>query len=186
MKLHPLSIPYRAVSRGTSVGFTLIFVGLSLSGSDLLPVELTEPRLAALALVGVAAVAGWQYAYYRRFEYELTDEGLEIASGVVSRRNREIPLGRVQNVDISRNLVQRALGIAALDLETAGGGQTEASLRYVGYDEAKRLQREIQQRKRRLEAEPSASTDKNAETVETGEGASSSSSGNSLSSASSR
>jgi putative membrane protein len=170
MKLHPLSIPYRAVSRGTSVGFTLIFVGLSLSGSDLLPVELTEPRLAALALVGVAAVAGWQYAYYRRFEYELTDEGLEIASGVVSRRNREIPLGRVQNVDISRNLVQRALGIAALDLETAGGGQTEASLRYVGYDEAKRLQREIQQRKRRLEAEPSASTDENAETVETGEG----------------
>jgi putative membrane protein len=156
MRLHPLSIPYRAVSRGTSVGFTLVFLGLSLSRSGVLPVEITELRIAAVVLVGVAAVAGWQVAYYRRFEYELTDNGLEIASGVVSRRNRELPLGRVQNVDISRNLVQRALGIAALDLETAGGGQTEASLKYVGYDEAKRLQREIQRLKRRLESDSQA------------------------------
>jgi putative membrane protein len=153
MKLHPLSIPYRAVSRGTSVGITLVFVGLSLSGSGIVPFELTRPLLAVLVLAGVTAVAAWQFAYYRRFEYELTDEGLEIASGVVSRRNREIPLGRIQNVDISRNLVQRGLGIAALDLETAGGGQTEASLQYVGYDEAKRLQREVQHLKRGAETE---------------------------------
>ena len=155
MRLHPLSVPYRALSRGSSVGFTLFFVGVSLVGTRLAPAGLTREAVVAVALGGVAAAAGWQVAYYRRFEYELTDDGLEITSGVVSRRNREIPLGRIQNVDISRNLLQRALSIAALDLETAGGGQTEASLRYVGYDEAKRLQREIQQRKRREEVEPS-------------------------------
>jgi putative membrane protein len=149
MRLHPLSVPYRALSRGSSVGFTLFFVGVSLVGTNFAPPGLTREVVIAVALGGVAAAAAWQVAYYRRFEYELTDDGLEITSGVVSRRNREIPLGRVQNVDISRNLLQRALGIAALDLETAGGGQTEASLRYVGYSESKRLQREIQQRKRR-------------------------------------
>lgn len=148
MKLHPLSVPYRALSRGASVGLMLFFVGQSLSGSDILPFPLAGPALTALAAVGVVAVAAWQVAYYRRFDYQLTDDGLEIASGVVSRRNREIPLRRIQNVDISRNLIQRALDIAVLDLETAGGGQTEASLRFVGYDEAKRLQSEIQRLKR--------------------------------------
>jgi putative membrane protein len=148
MKLHPLSIPYRAASRGMSLGLMLFFVGQSLSGTDALPFPMAGPTLVALAAVGVVAAAGWQVAYYRRFDYRLTGDGLEIASGVVSRRNREIPLGRIQNVDISRNVIQRAFGVAVLDVETAGGGATEASLRYVGYDEAKRVQREIQRLKR--------------------------------------
>ncbi|NHN58461.1 MULTISPECIES: PH domain-containing protein [Halorussus] len=148
MRLHPFSVPLRAASRGLSIGLMLFFLGQSLSGTDFLPFPLAGPVLVALAALGVLAAALWQVAYYRRFEYDLTDDGLEIASGVVSRRHREIPLGRVQNVDISRNVIQRALGVAALDVETAGGGATEASLRYVGYDEAKRLQREIQRLKR--------------------------------------
>jgi putative membrane protein len=163
MRLHPFSVPYRALSRGMSIGLMLFFVGQSLVGTDALPVRLTRPGLFALAAVGVVAVALWQVAYYRRFEYRLTDDGLEIASGVVSRRNREIPLRRIQNVDISRNLIQRALGIAVLDLETAGGGATEASLRFVGYDEAKRLQREIQRLKR-----GAAQSEADGEPTETG------------------
>jgi putative membrane protein len=162
MKLHPFSIPYRALSRGASAGLMLFFIGQSLSGTDILPFPLAGPALVGLAVVGVIAVAAWQVAYYRRFEYELTDDGFEIASGVVSRRNREIPLRRVQNVDISRNIIQRALGISVLDLETAGGGQTEASLRFVGYDEAKRLQREIQRRKRGATGTDAEATDAEA------------------------
>ena len=148
MRLHPLSVPYRATARGLSLGTTLFFLGLTLAGTEALPIPLTRPVLIAAGVAGFLLAALWQVAYYRRFDYELSDDGLEIASGVVSRRHREIPLGRVQNVDISRNVVQRALGLAALDLETAGGGGTEASLRYVSYEEAKRLQREIQRRKR--------------------------------------
>ena len=148
MKLHPLSIPYRAVSQGFSVGVSLFFGGTALLGSRFEPPGLSEPVVIAVAIAGVALSAAWQVAYYRRFDYELADDELVLASGVVSRRDREIPLNRIQNVDISRNVVQRAVGIAALDLETAGGGRTEASLRFVGYGEAKRLQREIQRRKR--------------------------------------
>lgn len=148
MKLHRLSIPYRAASRGLSLGLMLFFVGQSLGDAEELPVPVSGPTLVALGALGVAAAAAWQVAYYRRFEYQLTGDGLEIASGVLSRRNREIPLRRIQNVDISRNVIQRALGIAVLDVETAGGGATEASLRFVGYDEAKRVQREIQRLKR--------------------------------------
>ena len=148
MRLHPLSVPYRTLSRGASAALSLFFVGSALSGSGVVPRPLGGLVVPLLVAVGVLATALWQVAYYRRFDYELTADGLEIASGVVSRRQREIPLRRVQNVDISRDVVQRLLGIAALDLETAGGSATEASLRYIGYEEAKRLQREIQRRKR--------------------------------------
>jgi len=68
---------------------------------------------------------------------------------VISRREREIPYRRSRtNVDVSRSVIQRALGVAAVDLETAGGGSsTEGSIRFVTPDEATRLQREVQRRK---------------------------------------
>lgn len=150
MKLHPLSVPYRSITRGVSVASTLFFVGFAAMGTA----DWLGPfAVAALSLVGAALAVSWEVAYYRRFEYDLADTSLDIESGVLSRRRREIPLRRVQNVDIRRNVVQRALGVASVNLETAGGGQTEASLRYVDYDEAKRLQHEIRRRKRAEETE---------------------------------
>lgn len=138
MKLHPLSIPYRSVESGLPLAFTLLFLGPAVGGPFVLP------------LVGlvVVAVVGYQIAVYRRFDYDLTGETFDIRSGVLSRRTREIPLRRIQTVDISQNVVQRVLGVAAVAFETAGGSGTEASLRFVSYEEAKRLQREIPRLKR--------------------------------------
>ncbi|MCL7418905.1 MAG: PH domain-containing protein, partial [Halalkalicoccus sp.] len=139
-RLHPLSIPYR-VAQAVLGYVPLVFFAAIASGPAFGGIGIA---LAALAiLVGFVAAVAWQVAYFRRFEYETTPDTFDIRSGVVSRRNREIPYRRVQNVDISRNVVQRALEIAELRIETAGGGETEAILRYVGYEEAKRLQNEL-------------------------------------------
>jgi putative membrane protein len=147
--LHPLSVPYRVVQAGLGYIPLLFFLAI-VTG----PVAGEFTPLLWTLLIGLTLVAivGWQVAYYRRFDYEATPDTFDIRSGVISRRNREIPYWRVQNVDISRNVAQRALGIAQLNIETAGGGQTEAVLRYVGYEEAKRLQNELRRRKRREEA----------------------------------
>ena len=137
-RLSPLSVPYRAARRGASIAFTLAFVLLTGAPTADDPVG----RLLALALVGLGLVGlvGYEVARWYRYEYELTEDTFDIRSGVVARRTREIPLWRVQNVDLSRNVVQRLLGIAAVDIETAGGGRTEAAIRYVSAAEAKRLQ----------------------------------------------
>ncbi|WP_251343487.1 PH domain-containing protein [Haloplanus halophilus] len=152
MKLAPLSVPYRVVERGGSIVFAAVFL-FSGASAAFGPVG----GLVGVALVGLALLGliGYEVAYYRRFEYELGGDTLDIRSGVISRRNREIPLRRVQNVDISRNVVQRVLGIAVVGFETAGGSETEASLRFVEFEEAKRLQREIGRLKRGVEAEGS-------------------------------
>jgi len=147
-RLHPISVPYRAVATVSRLIWVLVIVSLG-SASAGLPREL----VVGFVVGGLALALGYQALYYRRFEYDLTDTTLEIRSGVLGRRAREIPYHRIQNVDISRNVVQRALGIAAVDVETAGGGETEASLRYVTDDEASRLQRELGRRGR---ADPDA------------------------------
>lgn len=145
-RLSPLSVPYRAVQRSASIAFALAF--LAFTGGTTFGGFLGG--LGAVALVGVVvvAIAGYELAYFRRFEYELTPDTLDIRSGVFSRRNREIPYRRIQNVDISRNVAQRLVGIAAVDLETAGGGETEGSLRFVSYEEARRIQSEVARLKR--------------------------------------
>ena len=141
MKLDPLSVPYRTGESVLQLAWLLVFlfIGSPLDG-------LTGAGLLVVAWFVVALT--YQLVYYQRFEYELTDDSLDIVSGVVSRRNREIPVRRVQNVDISRNVVQRLLGLAQINLETAGGSSTEASLNYVSEDEARRLQSAIGQLKR--------------------------------------
>ncbi|GAB3682992.1 PH domain-containing protein [Salinarchaeum chitinilyticum] len=147
MKLHPLSIPYRAAR---AVGNVVVIVFFAFFGiPQFLDGALAYAVAGLVVIVGLLAILGWQYAYYRRYEYELTENTLDIDAGVLSRRSREIPYGRVQNVSIERTVVQRALGLAEVRVETAGGSGTEAHLQYVGKAEADRLQNEISERKRR-------------------------------------
>jgi putative membrane protein len=153
--LAPLSVPYRIARRGVGTLLTVLFIGItgaSAIGGPLGP-------LVVVALVGVVALAlvGYEVAYYQRFEYELTADSLDVHSGVFARRDREIPLRRVQNVDVTRSAVQRVLGLAAVNVETAGGSETEGSLRYVDAEEAARLQDEVARLKRRLAAAASES-----------------------------
>lgn len=161
--LHPLSVPYRVVQAGLGYVPLLVFLAVA-SGS--VAGALTPILWFLVIALAIAGITGWQLAYYERFAYETTPDTFDIRSGVISRRNREIPYWRVQNVDISRNVVQRALGIARLSIETAGGGESEAVLRYVGYEEAKRLQNELRRRKRREGAAEDAEPDERAEEVE--------------------
>ena len=145
--LSPLSVPYRVLQRGGGIAVAFVF---AMSGGFELPGVGPAGPLLLFAIAGVAALAliGYETAYVRRFAYELGDDTLDIDSGVVSRRSREIPIRRIQNVDISRNVLQRLFGIAVVSFETAGGGDTEARLRFVSFEEAKRLQATLGRLKR--------------------------------------
>ena len=163
MRLDPLSIPYRIAENSTQIVGALFVGVIAGSGSG----DVLEGALIfiGITLVGAVIVAGWQIAYHRRFRYELTDDTFDIHSGVFSRRDREIPYHRVQNVDVRQNIIQRLLGIAEVRLETAGGGQTEAKLEYVSRDEAERLQEEVGRRKRADAADEDGSSEPETESL---------------------
>ncbi len=155
MKLDYRSVPYRILQNATRIaGFLVIglFTGSSTGAASLL----------GFLLIGLVLVGLWESAEVRVYEYRLDADTFDISSGVVSRREREIPFDRIQNVDIAQNVLQRALGIAEVRLETAGGGgESEARLQYVSRQEATRLQELISKRKRGdvSERDPGASND---------------------------
>jgi putative membrane protein len=144
MRLDVRSVPYRAGATVARLAWLIVIVSVTSRGMG--------PGLGAPLALVVGGALGltvvYQFVYWQRFDYELTDDTLDIRSGVVSRRNREIPYRRIQNVDITRNVVHRLLGVAEVRIETAGGSETEAQLQYVAGSEAQRLQDELSRLKR--------------------------------------
>ncbi len=142
-RLHPLS----AVSYAVRYGFLWLSLSLFLVGALASISELLSGRWVPVAAVGGLAFGiGYGIAYYYRFGYRITDDTFDVASGVVARRSREIPYGRIQNVDIRQGVFQRLVGLAVVSIETAGGQSTEAALNFVSEAEATRLQNEIRRR----------------------------------------
>ncbi|WP_255190783.1 PH domain-containing protein [Natronobeatus ordinarius] len=142
-RLHPLTAVMMALNRGVSGAFlAFVLVTVLAAVFDLVSGGWTV----VAAPLGFALGAAYGITYYSRFEYELTADTFDLASGVFSRRDREIPYHRVQNVDVRQGVVFRLFGLAVVNVETAGGGATEAVLNFVSEDEADRLQREIRRR----------------------------------------
>lgn len=145
MRLHPLTAPLEALRIGFLTGsFAFFLVGVGSAFLSIVDVGL----IFVLFPLGFVLGAGYAIARYLLFDYELTADTLDIASGVLARQHREIPIHRVQNLDIGRSLFQRLIGLAVVGVETAGGGETEASLRFVSHENARHLQSEIHKRKR--------------------------------------
>ena len=141
-RLHPLSAVMMGIGRGVSGLFLAFVIATGLAAVF----EIVSSLTVLLAPAGFAVGFAYGIAYYYRFGYELTSDTFDIASGVISRRDREIPFRRVQNVDVRQGVVYRLFGLAVVNVETAGGGNTEAVLNFVSEDEANRLQREIRRR----------------------------------------
>lgn len=160
MKLDYRSVPYRLIENGVRIGGILLFSVFASTGEG--SGGMNIPQLLSFLVFGLLIVGAWEAAYVRAYEYRIDADTFDINSGVISRREREIPFERIQNVDIAQNVIQRAFGIAEVRLETAGGGgDSEARLRYVSRQEASRLQELISDRKRGEESErdPDATDD---------------------------
>lgn len=142
-RLHGFTVVSRALRTARQLILPAIVGGAS-AGDDLggtlqwIFLLLSVPPL----LVGVAQ--------WLAFRYRLEGDDLVLDSGVLARRRRVIPLGRVQNIDLEQTLVERVAGVASLRLETASGGSdTEASLAVLALDDALALQSELLRRRNR-------------------------------------
>ncbi len=142
-RLHPLS----AVTYAIQYGFLWLWIPVVLVLGLGAVTGIVSPGWAPLAApFGFLAGATYGIIYYYRFEYEVTETTVDVASGVLARRSREIPYRRIQNVDVRQGIIQRLFDLAVVSIETAGGGASEATLNFVSKAEATRLQREIRRR----------------------------------------
>ncbi|MEF9875571.1 MAG: PH domain-containing protein [Gordonibacter sp.] len=81
--------------------------------------------LGATALVYVVCMVLWLVVLppirFVRWRYELSDNYLDIARGIVWRKRFVIPFIRVQNTDTRQGPILRAFGLASVTISTAAG-----------------------------------------------------------------
>ena len=152
LMLHP---HWKTLIRPVSVA--VLVVAAALIAEVLIPSNSAAPveRL-VVAAVAILAVMLWLIVPVLRWRttiYELTTRRLRVRSGIATRRGRDIPLARINDVSFEKGLLDRLLGSGRLVVESAGEhGQillndiprvefTQATLFRLVEEEQRRLER---------------------------------------------
>ncbi len=77
-----------------------------------------------------------QLVRYFSYRYRCADGQITIHEGLFSRHIRVIPVRRIHNINTRQHLMARLFGVVRLDIETAGGADSEASLAVISLREA--------------------------------------------------
>lgn len=138
-RLHPAGILVYALQTLREAAFPLIavfLVGILGSGLD----EGALARGALFATIGAVVAAVGGYVRWSTTSYRLTEDGIHHRRGVISIKETDVPLSRIQALDVEQGPVQRAFGVQALHVQTGGGGAGgEIVLDAVGPGEVRRL-----------------------------------------------
>lgn len=131
-----------------SIIFSLTSAGFSMV---LIPILVVGIVFFALGYV-------WSRLVYHFYQYELRDDEFRKEYGVFNKKYASIPYDRIQNVDISRTLLQRIFGISEIRIQTAGqSGKVSAEGRLPGLsrNDAEDLREKLLEvsRKRRMKSQ---------------------------------
>src|SRR5690606_28536166 len=73
----------------------------------------------------VLVVLAWNLLVWLSRAYRLTSRRLIRSAGVLNRSTMEIPLERIQHLEVHRTWAERLLGLGSLGFSTAGGAWRE-------------------------------------------------------------
>ena len=123
-RLHPLSWIFSAAqfAKGFIVPALLLLLASGGGGYEL---------WGALFIGPVVAAAVLQHRVYR---YRLAADEIVVRDGLLTRTERRIPYGRIQNIDLVQNPLHRLCGVSLVRIETASGARPEAVMRVLSLD----------------------------------------------------
>jgi putative membrane protein len=93
-----------------------------------------------VALVAVALGAAWLWASWFLHSFRISDDVIEVRSGIIVRTYRKARRDRINSVSIWRQLVPRLLGLAKVEFQAAGS-DANVTLSYLPDEVAKSLRR---------------------------------------------
>jgi membrane protein YdbS with pleckstrin-like domain len=74
--------------------------------------------------LGAAFVVVFPELRWRRWRWDLTEEGIDIQHGAISIRRTLIPWVRVQHVETQRGIFEQAFGLSTVIVHNAAGSHT--------------------------------------------------------------
>ena len=141
---HPAWIFLTAIRQARGLAIPVIVV-LVAGGGD------ADRWLLGIAGAGVALGLIERTLSWLQFRYEVTAGELRVRTGLISRRERSVPLERIQAIDITETPLQRLFGVVGVQVETAAGGAAAAdvSIEALSRSEADWLRERLAQVRRR-------------------------------------
>ncbi|MEK7832734.1 MAG: PH domain-containing protein [Acidobacteriota bacterium] len=130
-RLHPLTLVIGLTKYGRALvpALALVLFGNRWAG---LP-------LAIFAVAGLAATA----IKYFSFRYRIENGELITQEGVIERRQRNIPLERVQEISVEQGVLHRLLGVVDAKIETGSGSGAEATLSVLSRADVEKLRQAV-------------------------------------------
>lgn len=146
-RLHPLTMVIGVVRYGRALipAFALVAFGNRWMGLPIL----------FFTLLGLAA----SLVKYISFRYRIENGELITQQGVIEKRQRNIPLERIQEISIEQGVMHRLLGVVDAKVETGGGSGAEATLSVLSRADAENLRQAVFARAAELKAAKSAEPD---------------------------
>lgn len=80
---------------------------------------------------------------YITLRYVIAADEIIVRQGLLFRSERHIPFGRIQNIDLVQNALQRLCKVAVVRLETAGGAKPEAVLSVLHMDAVDAMRKRV-------------------------------------------
>lgn len=132
------------------------------SDLDLTAVERPRPELLTYYLISslafgpafpVAIVA--RYLRYRTMRYRFDEEGVSMSWGALFRREIHLTFERIQDIHLTSNVVERWLGLARIQIQTASGA-SKAEMTIEGVEAPRRVRDYLYRRMRGAREEEAA------------------------------
>ena len=114
-------------------------IGLCVGFGVVMPLSFAFPQVGSVLLIMLAACMAIVYIVwlavlppirYMRWRYEVSEDYLDIAKGIVWRKRYTIPFIRVQNTDTRQGPILRAFGLASVTVSTAAKEHEIPGLRF--------------------------------------------------------
>ncbi len=101
-------------------------------GVGIIAIGNENPVVFTWLIVGVAIIslliAYISYLQYKNFTFQISNDELIIHRGVIVKDKKTIPLSRIQSVHIEQNIIQQALGVVGLKIDSAGSSEKELEI----------------------------------------------------------
>ena len=111
------------------------------------PASITRPEpalmtyytiTAAMTLIGFPVVVLPLYFKYHTLRYRFDDKGIAMTWGILFRREIYLTYRRIQDIHVTRNILERWLGLASVAVQTASGS-SGAEMTIEGIADPERL-----------------------------------------------
>ena len=133
--LHPTSLVFDFLAHGKTYLVPALFGLWGAAQGDLTLIIIS-------AIIFVPAIVFSVFRYFT-LRYSIQGDKLVVNEGLIFKKNRTVPVKRIQNIDFVQNPLHRLLRVAEVRVETASGTKPEAVLRVITLKQMERLRNSV-------------------------------------------